>query len=1187
LSNIIYCIDISPLTARAARACFFVAGIFALSLFPRIAAAQISPAPFEERSAVFQQPFEEKEEQALEHFRGMSDYPPHRLESLSAEELARMQLADRDDDALNDPFLSLDLFRSLAGYYRELPFDAESQIDKILANAPSGSRTKANAALLGALEFYAHSPLTRNDVEAGLARLNEIGSTNAASGNVQPEIHFWKAEGYRALDEFAQAETEYSYAIATSGNPRLAALTHFRMGELLEREHRHAAADSNFYTASDIVESPLRLLSLLRLGAVQRAERRFTAVLATMDKADSLFHSSQHIIRTSARDLQYASPLLEEMIMEVPEHDRILGTAHNVPIDSIPSQLISPFYRSEIELLRGSALSELGKYAEATEILAHGEALIDGATDSIKEPSFAEQALFISDALRFERGWSLFQRANYQEAAAAFLELAVTDTGDRHYAILRRSAMPLREQGLYFDPFLNDSLTTATSGTTNAPTIDRSVLAKNTVDTSFFIYNDFPERARYYAGIALARAGMLNEAADALQVLSLNRSMLYSNNAIYQLALIRFVQHSYEAAALLEPVSEEKNIRGGYASFLLGELAYRRNDYERAEAYFLKAYANLPLQDTAIRATAHLERGLSLIPLNNWSDAADELSTYLDQSHEHLLGRTDEALFWLGKAYFRSGEFDSAGVTFSHLLTEYSESGRREAAQYNYAWSLFEGNDFARSEAEFQRVITMDSISRYAYDALARAGDSYYALHEMKRANKLYNLATDRPGFNPIRSTRALLMLGISRMKIDSERSAMNAFEYLIRKYPQSDIVDLASFDYALAAYAIHLTEPAETMVHSIVSKYGHSALAPRALYVAAEERVRRGDEQGSIPYYEQVVNDYPRSSEAGPALFGLQDALAGLDEIPRAITLADTFIARNPQNPINPSVLLREGVLQMKLEEPEQALVTFRSFLNQYPLHPERPHAELLEAESEVASNDTEASLKQLDTVIARYDTLDVAAGAYLDRARIERSRKNFDSSSADFKRAYQERYYSFDAAPESMYEYGEMLALRKKNDSAVHIFSDLSFRYPIEASISARGAMRAGELLAGERKDDSARTIFARVISAHPQDVLGGEATFRTGETYVAQGNWSKAAEAMVAGRRNFPLSADLKQRSLFELARAEVHLSKKAEAIRNLHELLAMRSLPEYEREAARSLLDTLESPVKKKHKKGESE
>ncbi len=1167
--------------ARAIAACFLAAYIVALSLFPRIAAAQLSSAPLGVRSAVFDPPFEENVERSLQHFRTDG------LESLSADEFANMQSVGSDDAAFDEQFFSLDLFRSFTAYDRDVPFAAESRIDRSLANAPIGSRTGAKAALLGALEFYAHSPLSRNDVEAGLARLNEISSPSDSDSGIRSEIHFWKAEGYRALDEFARAETEYRDAIRSSRDPRLSALAHFRIGELFEREQRHADADSNFAIASHIAQSSLRLLALLRLGTAERAEKHFEDVLTTMDEADSLYHATQHIVRTSARDLQYASALIADMMVEGKKRDRILGTMREDTIDSIPPQLVSSFYLSEIDLVCGSAYSELGQYQKATEILAEGDELINGATDSARGSSFAEQARFVSDALRFERGWSLFQRAKYQDAAAAFLELAVTDTGHRHYAILRESTVPLRERGIYFDPFLNDSLSAKAQTVPNAPTMNRTVLAKNTVDTSFFIYNDFPERARYYAGVALARAGMLEEAADALQKLTFDRSMLYSDKAIYQLALIRFIQHSYEAATLLEPVSYEKNVRGGYASFLLGELAYRRNDYERAETYFLNAFANLPLKDSSIRATAHLERGLSLIPLNNWNDAADELATYLDASREHILGRTDEALFWLGKAYFRAGEFDSASVTFSKLLAEYPESGRREDAQYSYAWSLFEGNDYARAESEFQRVLTMDSISRYAYDALARAGDSYYALGETQRANKQYNLATDRPGFNPIRTTRAQLMLGITRMRIDSERSAMNAFEYLIRKFPESDIVDLASFDYTLAAYAINLNEQAETMIEKVVTKYHNSALAPRGLYVAGKECERRGDEHDGIHFYEQVVSDYPRSNEAGAALFALQDALADLKQIPEALAVADSFVARNPGNRINPEVLLRTGEFQMKLEEPALALSTFRSFLTQYPLHPERPRAELLVAESELASNDTASSLQQLDTIIARYDSLDVAAAAYLDRARIARLRKQLDTAAVDFKRAYQDRYYSFDAAPEAMYEYGELLTGRKEIDSAIYVFSALSTSYPIEASIAARGAIRVGELLIQERKPDSARAIFDHIIAVHPTDMFGGEAMVRTGELYFAESKWSKAVNAFEDARRDFPLTTEWNERSLLYLARANIHLSKDAEAIRDLHTLLAMRSLPAYERDTARSLLNTLQPPVKKRHKKGEDE
>ena len=1163
--------------ARSVVACISVAGMFIFfSLFQSAAYGQLLPPSPDEHSAAFSAPFEAKEESALQDFRKSG------LESLSADALARLQSANADDYGLNEQLLSLDLFQSLASYYRKLPFAAESRIDDVLTNAPSTSRTATNAALLGALEFYAHTPLNKRDVKAGVARLNAISDVNASAAAIQPEIWFWKAEGYCALGKYHRAEKEYRNAIARSSEPLLTALTYFRLAELNEREQEYADADSNFAAASRIRQSPLVLLSLLRLGAAQRLEKNYDAVLTTMQEVDSLFRITEHIIRNSSRNLDYTSPLIEALMLKATERDRIIGSAPEDTARSMPPQLVSPFYLSEVDLLRGSALSGLGRYEDATAILEEGRARIESVRGSAINPSVDAQAQFIADALRFEAGWSLFERAKYQDASAAFLELAVTDTSHPHLLFLGATGSQLREQGTYFDPFLNDSAAAAPSAP--VPTLQRSTLEKNGIDTASFVYNDFPERARYYAGVALARAGMLNEAADALEKLAYNPSMLYSTEAMYQLALIRFEQHSYEAQKLLEPVSYEQSVRGAYASFLLGEMAYRRNDYERAEGYFLNAFANLPAKDTAILATAHLERGLSLIPLDNWSEAANELSKYLAMSNERIPGRTDEALFWMGKAYFRAGEYDSAQTTFSRLLSEYPESNRREDAQYGYAWSLFDVNDFAGAAREFERLLVMDSISRYAYDALAHAGDSYYALGETKRANKLYNLSTDRPGFNPLRITRATLMLGITRMKIDSERSAMNAFEIIMRKYATSDLADLADFDYALAAYAINLNGEAEATVEKIVTHYRESSVAPRALYVAGEERVRHGDESGALHYYEHVINKYPRSSEAGPALFALQDALADLKRIPEALAVADTFVERNPKNPISPMVLLRAGEFQMKLHDPAAAFSSVQLFLSQYPTNAARPHAELLLAESELAMEDTDKAVSQLDTIIMRYDSVSEGAAAYLDLARIERARKNFDSAALQFEHAYQERYYSFDAAPEAMFEYGEMLAQDRKSDSAIHLLLEIAHRYPIQASIVARGAMRAGTLLSGQREYDSARAIFLSVIAAHPLDALGGVASVEIGESYMLESNWTKAASTFTEARHDFALTPESDGERLLGLARADAHLGREADAIRNLHMLLSMHHTPEAARASAKALLDALQPPVKKKQKKG---
>ncbi len=1143
-------------------ACCFLFFLFITNSLAQQPRDDYAPSSLEKLSSVFTPPIEERIERSLDPFRHEGQV------QLGASQLERLQAIHANDYPRSPELESLDLFGSLAAYYRDLPFKAEAKVDHLVENSIPSSRTAVNAALLGALEFYARSSLQRSDIEAGVARLNGIQNIDAAAPSVQTEVHFWKAEGYRELGELAPAEKEYLAALRSSNQRDLTATTDFRLAELLEYEGRYLEADSAFARVASIQESPLRLLALVRLGGVKRAEKDYTGVLRIMDSAEALFHVTPHVVRTSARDFRYVSPLLSELL-----------TTPNVPQTEGP-QMVSPFYISEIALLRGSAMVELGRYNEATGILTAGDEAIDGMRDSIAAgPFLVEQARFVSDAIRFERAWSLFEQAKYKEAAGAFLQLAVEDTGYHRHRLLRQSTITLREQGLYYDPFLNDSITLS-----NPPVLDRSVIAKTTVDTTFFLYNDFPERSRYYAGVALARAGMLSEAADELQKLTLDKTMLYSSEATYQLALIRFAEHSYEAQRLLEPLAYEESVRGGYASFLLGELAYRRGFYERAEVYFLNSFANIPRQDTEIRATAHLERGLSLIPLGAWKDAADELSTYISQSHEHIPGRTDEALFWLGKAEFRAGDYDSARMTFSRLLTEFPQSPRYIDATYTYAWSLFEANDFAAAEPLFERVIQLDSISRYAYDALARAGDSYYALGEMRSADRLYNLAVDRPAFNELRTTRALLMLGITRMKLDSVRSSMNQFLYITTKYPKSDIVDLAYFNAALAAYAINLTPDAEEIVRKIASQYPQSAVAPRALFVAGEERVRRGDARGALHYYEEVLNQYPRSREASSALFALQDALAELKRIPEALAVADTFVRRNPENPISPMVLLRAGEFRMKLHEAPAAIATFQDFISKYPTNPARPRAELLLGEAQFAAGNQPAAVIQLQTVITNYDSLDVAAQAHLDLARIERDNKSYDSAASEFQKAYQDKYYSADAAPQAMFEYAQMLAEQKKTDSAIDLFEQLATRYPIEASISARGLIRAGDILLAAHKMDRARSEYNKVVAAHPKDALGGAAMVRIGESYLVDGNANAAATSFTSAQKDFSLAVESDARALLGLARANVSRGKKADAVRDLHTLLSLRGAPSDVRGTAESMLLTLQPAPKVKTKKG---
>src|SRR6266404_2572436 len=87
---------------------------FLFSLFSIAARAQISERSsdsFDERSNVFALPFDPSEENALDQFRFQH------LPQFSAEQLAKLQMADGQDYGVEDRLLALNIFGSLAAYY--------------------------------------------------------------------------------------------------------------------------------------------------------------------------------------------------------------------------------------------------------------------------------------------------------------------------------------------------------------------------------------------------------------------------------------------------------------------------------------------------------------------------------------------------------------------------------------------------------------------------------------------------------------------------------------------------------------------------------------------------------------------------------------------------------------------------------------------------------------------------------------------------------------------------------------------------------------------------------------------------------------------------------------------------------------------------------------------------------------
>ncbi len=1163
------------------RYALFLVCFAALSIVTERAAAQSLQTPLQPSLRQYSFPLgpeaEESSEAALEPFR-LNDDP-----SATARMLSDQDFQSPPTYSTNALFRSADLFSSLARFRASRPQTAQWLNDRMLRSANPQSRVFAEASLLSALESYSHFPLRTEDVSTGLDRLRDLSVATTLPPNIKAEIEFWRAEGERALGFFPEAQASYEMAAKDAGEPRMQSLALFRRAELEERLGKYVDATRDFVRVRETTGSPLQLLASLRTVALKRTLSDPPAMLEALNITDSLYAISAHRLELSARDLDYLSPLVAQLYLQITEEDRVLGSlSHRSELtrESIPqTQIISLFYPSEVALLRGTALSELGRYDSASTIFQAGLLALEQAPDTLQRHFVARQRNFIQDALRFERAWAEFKQAHYPLAAEEFQLLAAQDTTTRR-VISREANLTLREQGRFADAFYEEF------DSARIVTLDASLLSHNTFDTSFFIYNDFPERSRFYAGVALARSGDPKKAERLFVGLIQDRSIIYSSRANYQLGLLKFIQKNYiEANSILEPLSLEASLTGAFSALLMGESSYRRSLYEAAERYLRKALYELPDSLRPLRATAALERGLSLVALGEWPLVKQDLALYLTLEPQSGGGRTEEALYWIARSYFRAGELDSSESKLTRLLTEYPNSARAVDAQYLYAWTLFRKNDFRHAERSFERVIALDSITRYAYDAQARAGDSYYALRDYAHAADQYNQAIDRPAFNNLRTARALFQLGLTRMRLDSARSAMNIFHHLVHKFPTSELADRAYFNSALAAYAIDQPSKAEDDIEHIALVSKTSILTPQGWLLAGDQRLSRGLLDGAIGEYQRVLDQYPTAPEAIPALFNMQEAMVRSKKYAQALAAADTFIARAPTSSEIPTITFRKGVLQFGLAQWKASGETMRQFVASYPLHLKVPEARLYLGRSLACAGDTVSAIEQYTLITDSLRTDPSAADAHYELARIKLAKQKPEEASREYVSAFDLQYYSTDAAPKALAEYAEYLVERGKKDSAVAILHLLADRYTVETKAGARAEIRSAQLLEELGRKSDAQAVLLRVANART-DMLGGAARVRLGETYLHDTTWHMALSQFALATQKHSLAEESDVRRLFGVAEASIALKQKPQAITSLKSLLNAHKLSERDHERAAHLLDTLLPPKKSKavHSKG---
>jgi len=320
-------------------------------------------------------------------------------------------------------------------------------------------------------------------------------------------------------------------------------------------------------------------------------------------------------------------------------------------------------------------------------------------------------------------------------------------------------------------------------------------------------------------------------------------------------------QQIVRADELLTKVLADQNAGSilPYANFWKGEIALRNEKFDEAIKYFT-AYlqSSAPSQGEATPQAARYNLGYSWMKKENYKQAL----TYFEQVTK-TAGVTSPAIEQ--DAYVRSADCYFMNRDFAKANAMYDNVINNALPQSDYAY--FQKAMIAGVKSSSDKIKTLNTLTRQypksnlVPDVNMEIANTYMADEKFSDAipylNKILELP-DAGGLKPV----AYLKLGLSYYNIDKNKEALDNYQLLIQKYPQSPEADDALGNIK----SIYVEDGKPNEYVELMRRNGKNISVNEAdslTFTAAELKYNANDCNAAINGFNNYLSQYPEGSFA------------------------------------------------------------------------------------------------------------------------------------------------------------------------------------------------------------------------------------------------------------------------------------------------------------------------------------
>lgn len=628
-------------------------------------------------------------------------------------------------------------------------------------------------------------------------------------------------------------------------------------------------------------------------------------------------------------------------------------------------------------------------------------------------------------------------------------------------------------------------------------------------------YSRIKSLAQLYRANALRKMGNTETAQQELLSLSVQPAYPYLGVVLLELGQIYYEKADYEMAQkTLERAERESSDANTTVrvNILLGAtyLEQRKwtsaiEEYKAAEHLALKSSDIFMLNKQNYLAEARLKQGIAMVKSHRNAEAIPPLLAFIGEHKKDK--RRDQALFWLGEAYYRSDLLNNAVDTYTKLIETYPKSDYKEGALYGLGWSYFRLKNFSQSSTVFNKLIAEYPESNYNVEVLARQADGYYITKNYNEAAKYYRRAADMAS-NTEEGQYCAYQLCHALYRANRYEEAITSLLRFVREYTNSSYSPNALYLIGWIRFQQGKYNEAISDFRFLIQAYPQSSLVPRANYAIGDAFYNISDFESALKAYETVVESYPTSPLAPEAIKSMQYCYSALGMEEKAMQVAEKYVQTNPDSPFAEDFMFKKPQMFYSGKNYKDAVREFESFIERYPSSEKNPEAIFWMGKSYISMNEPEKAIKTFEKLQSEYPKNEYASLSILETGLMKLNNNQIHEADSIFK-YLQQKYPEEESASQAGFERALIKYGMGDTTKALEIFREVESNYP-GMDYANQSIYRIAMHYRLKNKYDSSLVEFQKLTDIQDNPELSAEALFRIGELQMRLENFEKAAEA-----------------------------------------------------------------------------